>query len=250
VDAALSETVQARRVATEFSRAVQPFQARIQSMGLDPVTAASELFKADYLLSSAPMPQRAAVMAKLIKDYGVDFSELDKALVGSAGGAAADPIQSRVEQLLEQRLAPVQQLLAQQEQQRAAAEAAERAQAQQSVESMLNDPKYTYLEDVREDMADLIELSARRGVYLSLPEAYTRAVAMNSEIAARASASATRQQVQQSAAQANAAAQRALGASVSVSGAPTQGGVGQRVNGGTADLRGTIAAALEGAGRI
>lgn len=247
MDATLSETTQARKVATEFTRAVQPFQARIQSMGLDPISAATEMFKADYALSTAPMPQRAALMAKLIKDYGIDFNELDKALVGS--GPVADPVEARVAQMLEQRLAPVQRLLAQQQIHQRTIEQTERQQAQQTVESMVNDPKFAYLEDVREDMADLIEIQAKRGVYLSLPEAYTRAVAMNPEISAKANATVNRQQAQQTAAQANAAAQRALGASVSVSGSPTQGGIGQRMNSG-ADLRGTIAAAFEGAGRI
>ena len=108
----LGETSQARQIANQFQQAVQPFMARIQSNGITPVQAVNELLKADHILSSAPAPQRAQYMAKLIKDYAIDIRALDDAL---AGTVVADPVQSTVEKLVEQRLAPFQQYIAQQQ---------------------------------------------------------------------------------------------------------------------------------------
>ena len=76
----LGETAQARQLAGQFMQAVQPYQARLQSAGAHPIAAVQELLKADYILSSAPQNQRAAFMAKLISDYGIDVRELDTAL--------------------------------------------------------------------------------------------------------------------------------------------------------------------------
>ena len=41
------------------------------------------------------------------------------------------------------------------------------------------DPKYPFFEDVREDMADLIEINAKRGIALTMEQAYDRAVRSN-----------------------------------------------------------------------
>lgn len=213
----LGETAQARQLANQFQQAVQPFMARIQSNGITPVQAVNELLKADHILSTSPPPQRAQYMAKLIKDYGVDIRALDDAL---AGTVQVDPVQSTVEKLVEQRLAPFQQYIQQQELAKQQAAAQQAQQTQMTIERMAQDPVFPYFQDVRQDMADVIDLSAKRGVFLSLEQAYHKAVAMNPEInQALASQQAT--DAKKAAAQtANARAQRALNASKSVGGAP------------------------------
>ena len=250
-DTAIASSEGARKFQQQFVQSIQPYMARIQANGYDnPVEAAHQMFKMDYLLATAPMPQRAQAMAQLIKDYGVDLTALDNALVG--GGAVVDPLESKLNQLLEQRLAPVQQLMRQQQEHQRAIEMAETNEVRSTVTQMEQDTTtYPYFDDVREDMADLIEIQSKRGVYLSPSEAYTRAVAMNPALSSRVQAQAVQQQTRQLAASANAQAQRALNASVSVGGAPASGGSGARQFGSGADLRGTITAALEGnSGRI
>jgi hypothetical protein len=213
----LGETAQARQLANQFQQAVQPFMARIQSTGITPLQAVNELLKADHILSTSPAPMRAQYMAKLIKDYGVDIRALDDAL---AGTATADPVQATVEKLVEQRLAPFQQYIAQQQyaQQQYAAQQAQ--QTQMTVERMAQDPKFPHFQDVRHDMADVIDLAAKRGVYLSLEQAYQRAVAMNPEINQALVAQQAEDAKKAAAQTANARAQRALNASKSVGGAP------------------------------
>lgn len=240
ITTALGETAQARQIAHQFQEAVQPFMARIQAQGVTPTQAVGELLKADYILSTAPTNQRAQYMAKLIADYGVDIQALDAALSGQPQAAGGNP---QLEQLLEQRLAPVQQFIQQQTRIAQQNEEAERNKNVQAIQSMAADTaKYPYFDDVRSDMADLLEINSKKGVYLSLEQAYNRAIAMNPEVNQLVSQQRSVELKKQQVAQANAKAQRALSASKSVGGTPSL------VNNGPAnasDRRATIAAAFD-----
>lgn len=239
----LGETAQARHLSNQFNEIVQPYQARINSLGVTPLAAVQSLLKADYLLSNAPKAQRAQYMAKLINDYGVDIMELDSAL---AGKAPADPVDARLEELVQQRLAPLQQFLTQQQQREQAQERQSMTQVTQTVDQMAVDPKYPHFETVRMDMADVLDLAAKRGLYLSLEQAYNRAVAMNPEVSSQVATQQAADAKKAAAQAANARAQKALGASVSVGGAP--GGVPSGASG-AIDRRSTIAAAFDSLGR-
>jgi len=124
-------------------------------------------------------------------------------------------------------------------------EQAQRQQQQEqinhTVESMALDPKYPHFDDVRGDMADLIDLKARQGIDLSLEDAYSMATRMNPDVYAQMS----RQTNLQSANQQHQQAIRAKNAASSVSGSPAAGGSGQFV--GNGDLRSSIEAAFGGA---
>ena len=227
----LNETTQVRQFATQFQQAIQPYMARIQQIG-NPVTAIQNLLAADNLLATGPKAQKAQYLAKLIKDYGVDIQELDAALAGSA---PIDPVESRVEQLLQERLTPFQQYIAQQQQAEQQRQQQASKQLSDTVQQMSVDPAYPHFEQVRENMADIIEIMAKRGQSIDLKTAYNKAVAMDPSI------SQVQQQTQQ-AAQANAKAQRALKASASVAGAPTGSTAGKPL-----DRRAAIEAAFAAA---
>lgn len=233
----LNEVSQVKQYATQMQEAIRPFEARLQTLGASPHQAVQELLKADYILSASPPPQKAQFMAKLIADYGVDIALLDQALSGAP--QAINPINQQVQALLQQQLAPLQQFIksqaetAQQERERQAME------INNELETMAADTtKYPFFETVREDMADIIEMSAKRGLYLSLPEAYNRAVKLNPE----AEKTVQAQLAQQAAAQATAKAQQALRASASVAGSPTGPSLSATQ---PTDLRSAIEAAME-----
>ena len=232
---ALNEANQARQSAQQFEQAAQPYMARIQSLGVTPQQAFNELLKADYTLATGTPQTKAQLMDKLIQDYGIDIVELDAAIarrLGVGGQPGQQPqqqmpdIQALVQQQLQQALAPIYQ----QQQQ---AQVQQQQQAAQTVEQMALDPKYPHFEEVRQDMADLIELSSRRGVALSLDQAYSRAVSGNPELSAM-----------NLAAQQNQRAQRAAQAAASVSGSPVGGGTQQHASVG--DLRADLEAAFGG----
>jgi hypothetical protein len=240
IERVLNEHKPIREQMQQVQQTIQPFMARIQSSGVTPIQAIGELLKADYTLATANKSQRAQFMAKLIKDYDVDLESLDGALVAALGGQQApqaqqgfDPsqIQQLVQQQLQQALAPIYQQRQQQEQQVI-------QQATTTVEQMALDPQYPMFDVVRQDMADLIEMQARRGIALSLEDAYHRAVKINPEAAGQMSHQATLAQANQQHLQ----AQKAKAAASSVSGAPAAGGMNQFAGDGS--LRGSIEAAF------
>ncbi len=221
----------ARKLANDLQEVTRPYEGRMRALNVTPIQAVGELLKADYALSTAPPTQKAQFMAKLIKDYGVDIAELDSALAGQQ----ADPTTSRVEQLLQQQLAPVQQFMQQQQQTLEAERQAREQAAIAEIQQMANDHvKYPYFETVRNDMADLIDLNARRGIQLSLADAYAKAVQINPETAPLVRTQTKQVQVQ------NNRAQKAIQASASVKGAPA----GSPTTKGSDSLRDTIEAAF------
>ena len=216
----LNESAQARHFSDEFQKVLQPYQARMQSINAHPMAVVQELLKADYTLSTAPKAERAAFVAKLVKDYDIDILALDDALAGRVH-AEADPRaqnQAEVERLLAQRLAPFQHLL-EREQQR---EQQDSQVVTTTIQQMAaNVEKFPYFQDVREDMADLLDMAAKKGRALSLEQAYNQATLLDPEISALVSKQTQATQAAEAAAKAAAQAQRARRASVSVGGAPS-----------------------------
>jgi hypothetical protein len=106
---------------------------------------------------------------------------------------------------------------------------------------MAYDPKYPYFDEVRQDMADIVEIYVKKGLAISLSEAYNKAIHMNDtvreQMGKQVAISSANQQHQQ--------AQRALKAASSVTGAPAAGGVHGNVGDGS--IRGALEAAFNGA---
>lgn len=212
INQVLAETAPARNFVGEFQQLVQPYAARIQAMGVSPMQAVGELFKADYILSSAPAPQRAAFMAKLISDYGVDIQQLDAVLSGQS--AQVDPVQARIDQQLQQQLAPLNEFIQLQKQQAEALEQQKQQAVQQEIYEMSQNTKdFPYFNQVRESMADWIEISQKKNQHIDLKTAYNKAVMSDPELSRLVL-------LQNQTALQAAQAQRAKQASVSVRGAP------------------------------
>lgn len=219
VNQVLQETATARQAYTALQQTTQKYGEKFQQWNAHPIQALEQFMEADRNLSSGPMENRAAYMARLIKEYAIDINALDSALAGTAPAPQVD-MMSQVEALVNQRLAPIQQRLQAEEQ-------AQTQQIAQTIRAMENNPKYPHFEDVREEMADLIEINFSRGVTLSLDDAYNKIVGYKGLAQPQARAQDT---------------QRALNASVSVGGAPSSA----LNSGNPVDLRGTILKALEG----
>jgi hypothetical protein len=228
------------RKVTEITQVLAPHTEFIrQNYGGNPMTAIQSLFQAEQALTRAAPQDRAKFVADMITTYGVDIGMLDEILAGQTQQPSRQQ-NSNIEQLLDQRLRPIMTFVERQEQ--AARQQAERAEQEMNttIDSMqADDETYPHFETVRSDMALIIEDGARKGVYIDLPAAYNKAVRMND--LAPAASSAT-----DAALRAHQEAQKAKGASRSVSGAP--GGINgaSRVN--PNDLRGTIDALMSGGG--
>jgi hypothetical protein len=234
IEQTLRESSEARQIAESVTGIAQQYQDVFQRYGRPPAQVFEGFLQVERALTSGDPANRARFMAKLIQDYRIDIPALDSALAGQPIQQSGTPdVNEQVRQLLAQELAPFKQRM-QMEQELQQQEVAH------TIDSMAADhEKFPYFQDVRDDMADLIEIRAKRGVYLSLEQAYSIATGGNPAV----------QQVQQvtqqrsQALQAHETAQRAKGAAVSVAGSPatTSGGVDP------ANLRASISAAIDGA---
>jgi hypothetical protein len=235
VDQVLKESADARQNVEAINAVVNRHADRIREWGAPIPQVFENLLNADHILSTAPVVDRAQFMAQLIKDYNVDISALDAALSGQPMPQGQVDVSAQVKQLLEQELAPFKERIA-------ADHRIQQQEVSHTIESMAADHvNFPYFQDVRDDMADLIEIKAARGVYLTLEQAYNMAAGGNPTV--NAANQALRERA--AALEADATARKAKNAASSIGGSPASVSGGADPN----DLRGTIAAAM-GGGRV
>jgi len=181
VNQLFQQTADDRRTATQFNEMVTAYAPVIAAEGVqNPMEAIQGLMNITATLQQGGPQQKAERIAGLIKHYGIDIGMLDNVL---AGEPVADPQQQQLNQMLDQRLAPVNQLMEQLNQTRQQQEMQTQQEAGQTVEQFGADPKNEFFHDVREVMADFLDMASSRGQNMSLEQAYDRACALNPEIA-------------------------------------------------------------------
>lgn len=210
----------------------QPYRQLFAMNSVEPPQLVNQLLQTASVLQMGTPAQKAGLVANMVKQFGVDIHALDSAL---AGEAPKEGPESKFEQMLQQRLAPLQQKLQQYEQRDLSQQQQEQAQINSEIQQFAADPKNEFFADVREDMADWLELASKRGQTMTLREAYDRACRNHPEIAKIIEAR-----------QASGTVERKRRASVSVSGSPG----GSPGVGAPKDLRGALEAAIDGAGRL
>jgi hypothetical protein len=232
----MQETAQARQVFSYLQGLESRFGHAIQAEGAKNVIEAAEnLMGVATRLRFGTPTEKATLIANYVRHYGIDIQMLDNALAGlpavppgaqpqgPAGGQFQDP---RVDQLLQQ----IEQAKAQRQEQALHAAVSE-------VETFGSDKEF--FADVRETMADLLEVASRRGLDLTLQDAYDRACLMNPDIAkvieARRAAQAGGNRMRST--------QAARHAASSVRGTPASVSTSQ-----PGDLRGAIESAIEQVG--
>lgn len=240
VQRTLQETAEARKTAEAVMKTIAPYEAFIKAENSNPIQAIDNLMSTAAKLRTGTAPELATMVAGLVNQFGIGrfgngFIEmLDSALAGHTP-KAADPTQLAVEQVINQRLAPVQQMLTQFQQ----AQAMQQQQVQQRAVSEVQEflTKAEFGEDVREEMADLLETAQRRGQSLTLQQAYDKACYLNDSVRKVME----QRRLAQGAQATTQAAQRARSAAVSVSGAAPIGAPRQD----PVDVRSAIEAAIQ-----
>lgn len=223
INDALRLSTEARRFHQEMSEVIRPYESLIVSQNSTPAKAVSNMMATASLFVNGTPQQKVEAVVQLIGQYGVDIRQLDSVLTARVQGrqAAPDPMSAIMAQL-DQRLKPVTEFMSSLEGQRTRGAQAVEQEASQDIDTFFADPANEFANDVSDEMADLLELSAKRGQTLSLQEAYRRATMAHPTI----SKIIERRSVGSEAAQRTAAASRAKQAAVSVSssGAPSQSG--------------------------
>lgn len=207
---AIQQAAPARQLAEDFQRMLEPYRALLTD---EPLKVVGGLLQTAAQLQTAPPAHKARLVANIIQSYGVPVDALAAALEGGQGGAPqAAPAHVDPANLAAQVRQQVMQDLQRQRQ------AAEAQKAQSEVEAFVQSAP-EFLEDVREDMADLMEVASRRGQTLSIQDAYTRALKMHPEVSRVLE---QRQRAQAATAQ-QAATQKARAAASSVRTQPASG---------------------------
>lgn len=173
ISRALQESAQARQGFERVQKVLQPFLPHLQASGVEPVAAIENLFRAEYTLRSGTPAQKAQMIAQMMGSYGVDVETLAATLEGSPPPQNAQQAQPFRDTRLDALLGQVQQT----QHRRSAtvrAKAAEELQAFQA-----NAP---YLDDVRDEMADLMTAARQRGKPLTLQQAYDKACLLNDDV--------------------------------------------------------------------
>lgn len=243
VNRVMQESVEARRFSDAVMKTIAPYEHFIRAENSNPVQAIDHLMATAARLRTGTAPELAGMVSQMINQFGVGrfgngFIELlDQALVGQT--PKQDPREVALRRQLEQEIAPVKQFMTQFQQMQQQQEMQLQQQAGGTVQSFLANHEFAM--DVKDDMADLIEMAHKRGREMSLEEAYEKACRAHPSIGKVLAQRDKASQAQQT----NQVAQRARAASVSVSGAPS---LGSGAAGGD-DLRSAIENAFGAAGR-
>jgi len=230
----LSESTNSRKFQEEFTRTVAPYQSVIAAEGGNAMKFVNDLMVTAASLYHGTSAQKVNVVAGLIKNFGVNLEELDQVLATNKplmtnASAAPNDVSALVRAEIQRNLAPIlrgQQMSEQEAQQ----------QVSQELESFSSDPNNEFFDDVRETMADLLEVAARRGQKMDLSTAYNRATMMHPDIAKVIEDRNLRKR----ATEVSATAQAARRKSVSVVGAPAKAAEEAKPE----TLRGDIEAAI------
>lgn len=225
----LSQSAHARKFGEEFFKIVSPYEGMLRSQNTTPLSAVNNLLQTAAGLTMGSVQQRAAIVADIIKNYSVDIESLSNLLAGQQP-AKGDDVTERVMQRVNQAIAPIQQHLQGQTEQQRRVEMAGQQEATNFAMDFLSDPQNEFAEDVREDMADLLETAAKRGKKMTIQQAYKLACDADPQIS----------QILSQRKKAVVTIDKKAAAGSLRSGAPN--GVG---GAGAADLRGAITAAFD-----
>ena len=173
--------IEKHRVATQrvaaMDRSLQPYQQYLQMNG-GAGEALQGLLQTGSSLQMGSQQQKAQVVANLIKQFGVDIKSLDSMLVGEAPSAESQQ-QSQMQQMINQQHRHEQQLQGYQQR-----EQQQQQQVQGQVAQEVNDfgSQNEFYNDVRGDMADLLDMASNRGRDMNMQEAYNIACSNHPQI--------------------------------------------------------------------
>jgi phytoene/squalene synthetase len=120
--------------------------------------------------------QKAQLVSNLIKQFSIDIPMLDNLL----SGQKVDPEEDKLSRMLDARLKPVTQFLSEIQGAKQQRTESLTASAQETLAEFTQ--KAEFLADVKEDVADRLEMAARRGQVMTLQEAYDWACKAHPEI--------------------------------------------------------------------
>lgn len=222
IQRSLSETATTRRWANDFAQVIAPHSHLIRAQNSTPLQAIDNLMRTSASLTTLRGRDQASIVAQICRNFNVDIRELDNCLseMQSQGGNQQNNGGGQIPPEFAQALRPINDFMARIEGSVQQREQQVQSNAQQSAENFLSDPKNEFAEDLADDMADILELSAKRGKKVTIQQAYQQAIRNNPDIEAIVA--------QRAAAARNQGAPRARRAALSIQGSPQGAHVGAK----------------------
>lgn len=174
INRGMQEAADARKFSEGVIRTLEPYQQLFQAEGVqDPLAAVNGLLQTTAMLKFGSKQQKAQRLAQIVQHYDIDIETLDKALAGSL---PKDDEETKLQRLLDERLQPVQQFMGQLNQYQQQQHMQLQSKAAQSVQEMReNTEKYPHIEEVRLEMANLLDEAAQYGISPTLDQVYEEA---------------------------------------------------------------------------
>lgn len=183
IDTTLTQTADQRRYAEVMYNTIAPFEIHLRAEGVNHVQAVDYLLKVSHVMRTGTPQARAKVLANMFFDHGVDLALLDQYITEGLDGKTGQPVKhDPVLQAIDQKLAPITNFMNEMQNARQASTQRVAQGAAQTLQQLLDDPEIGDLvDDVREDMADLLELASKRNQILPLRDAAVRAIMAHAE---------------------------------------------------------------------
>lgn len=165
--------------AKSLMEAISPFVPELQKQNIHPAAWINNLGRAHMILTSAPYDQKVQLFHRLAQDYGIQLNQ-----GGNDGFNLSEPPQQQAapDAYTQQLLAQLQQVNQEVSTIKGRYEQEETARLNHMINEVASDTtKYPYFEDLREDMAQLLE----RGLASDLQTAYAKAVRLRDDIWAK-----------------------------------------------------------------
>lgn len=177
----LQDSAQSRQLAEGFQRTVQPFEHLFRASGRTAMDGVGYLLQTYAQLNTAPLPQRAAIVSGMIRDFlGTDegaINLLASALEGKQAPAGGGPAAGlRPEQI---------QQMVRQEAQRMASESSQQAEMKAISDFEATSPEF--LNDVTQEVRAIVAIEKQQGKPITsemLKTAYEKALRLNPQTAA------------------------------------------------------------------
>ena len=168
--------------AKAMDRTLAPY-SQLFAMNGGPQNVMPGLLQTASILQMGSPQQKAQTLANLVKQFDVPIDHLDSALVGET--IEANP-NDQIQRAIQQAMAPYQQYMMSQQR-------AQQGQIQSDLQNFASDPANEFYNDVRNEMADILEVYAKQGREITLKDAYNRACMMRDDIRALIEARSNRQ---------------------------------------------------------
>ncbi len=216
----ISQNDHHRKFTESFANIVKPYHHLIQAQNSTPLQAVKNVFSTMAGLTLGNQEQKARIVSEIIQNYGIDIQTLDRVLSGSVTNDPAPP-RASMDPAIAQALQPVYGFMNEIQQARQQTEQRKEQEAVALIEKHADKP---FFDDLRDDMADLMEIAAKRGVDMTLEDAYQKAVSLNPEISAIL---ASRKAAEEARKNGGTRIARARRAASTITGAPANGADGK-----------------------